>query len=59
MKKTFKVEALFEGSSVYYAVYKKRFLWGWKFISQFVYKDDAIQTAKELSQPPIYIKPKK
>ena len=59
MKKTFKVEALFEGSSVYYAVYKKRFLFGWKFISKFVYKEDATQTAKELSKPPIYIEYKK
>lgn len=51
----FKVEPLYEGSSVYYAVYKKRFLWGWKFISKFVYMRDAMRVAKELSQPPTYI----
>ena len=56
MKKIFKVEALYEGSSVYYAVYKKRFLWGWKFITKFIYKEDATQVAKELSQYPIYFK---
>lgn len=59
MKKIFKVETLYEGSSIYYAVYKKRFLFGWKFISKFVYKKDAIETAKELSNPPIYIEYKK
>lgn len=55
MKKSFKIEALYEGSSIYYAVYQKRFLWIWKLISKFVKKEDAIQTAKELSQPPLYI----
>lgn len=55
MKKLFKIEALYEGSSIYYAVYQKRFLWIWKLISKFVKKEDAIQTAKELSQPPLYI----
>lgn len=56
MKKRFKVDATHEGSRIYYAVYQKRFFWGWKFISKFVYKDDAIQMAKELSQTPIYFK---
>ena len=56
MKKIFKIEALHEGSSIYYAVYKKRFLWGWKFITKFIYKDDATRIAKELSQSPIYYK---
>lgn len=56
MKKIFKVEALYEDSSIYYALYQKRFLWGWKFISRFVHKEDAKQIADELSQPPIYIK---
>ena len=56
MKKIFKVEALYEGSSIYYALYQKRFLWGWKFISKFVHKEDAKRIANELSQPPIYIK---
>lgn len=59
MKRIYKVEALYEGSSIYYAVYKKRFLWGWKFITKSVYKESAIQTANELSQPPIYIEKKK
>ena len=56
MKKLFKIEALYEDSSLYYAVYQKRFFWGWKLISKFVHKEDATQTAKELSQPPIYLK---
>lgn len=56
MKKRFKVEAIHVGPSVYYAVYQKRFFWGWKFISKFVYKENAIEMAKELSQPTIYIK---
>lgn len=56
MKKIFKVEAIYVGSSVYYAVYQKRFLWGWKFISKFVDKENATRMAKELSQPTIYIK---
>lgn len=58
MKRIYKVEALYEGSSLYYAVYKKRFLWGWKFITKFIYKDDATRIAKELSQPPIHFKNK-
>lgn len=58
MKKRFKVDATHEGSRIYYAVYQKRFFWGWKFISKFVNKDDAIQMAKELSQTPIYFKQK-
>lgn len=58
MKRIFKVDARHIGSSVYYAVYQKRFLWGWKFISKFVFKDDAIRMAKELSQTPIYFKQK-
>ena len=55
MKKIFKVEALYEGSSIYYAVYQKRFLWGWKYITKSIYKEDATRVAKELSQPPTYI----
>jgi hypothetical protein len=54
MKKRFKVEAIYVGSSIYYAVYQKRFFWGWKLISKFVYKDDATRIAKELSEPPLY-----
>lgn len=59
MEKIFKVEALYKCSNIYYAVYKKRFLFGWKFIAKFAFKEDAIQTAKELSKPPEYIKYKK
>lgn len=55
MKRKFKVEAVYEGSSIYYAVYRKRFFWGWKFISKFVYKEAALRMAKELSEPPTYI----
>ena len=56
MKKKFKVEAVYEGSSIYYAVYqKRRFFWGWKFISKFYYKEAAIRMAKDLSEPPTYI----
>lgn len=54
MKKTFKVEAIYDGNSVWYAVYQKRFLWGWKFIGKFVYKTDATRAANELSKAPIY-----
>ena len=54
MRRTFKVEAIYEGSSLYYAVYRERFLWGWKFISKFVHKEDAIKVAEELTQPPKY-----
>ena len=56
MKKIFKIEALYEGSIIYYALYQKRFLWGWKFISKFVNKEEVKRIANELSQPPIYIK---
>lgn len=54
MKKKFKVEPIYEGSGIYYAVYKKRFLFGWKFISKFVYKEDATRVVKELSKSAIY-----
>lgn len=56
MRRKFKVEALYEGSGIYYAVYQKRFFWGWKFISKFVYKEAATRAATELSQHPIYFK---
>lgn len=56
MKRTYKVEAIYEGSSLYYAVYRERFLWGWKFITKFVYKEDAMKVAEALSQPPKYFK---
>lgn len=54
MKRKFKVEAIYEGLGIYYVVYQKRFLWGWKFISKFVYKENATRVAKELSEPPMY-----
>ena len=56
MKKIFKVEPLYKGSSIYYALYQKRFFWGWKTISKFVHKEDATRVAKELTQPPIFFK---
>lgn len=56
MKRTYKVEAIYEGSGLYYAVYRERFLWGWKFISKFIYKEAAMKVAEELSQPPIFFK---
>jgi hypothetical protein len=56
MNRKFKVEATYEGSSIYYAVYqKRRFFLGWKFITKFVYKEAAMRMAKELSEPPTYI----
>ena len=55
MRRKFKVEATYECSSIYYAVYRKRFFFGWKFISKFVYKEAATRMAKDLSEPPIYI----
>lgn len=56
MKRKFKVEAVYEGSGIYYAVYqKRRFFWGWKRITKFMYKEAATRIAEELSQPPIYI----
>jgi hypothetical protein len=59
MKKVFKVEAIYEGSSIYYALYKRRFLFYWKYITKFSYKESATQAAKELSKPAIYIEYKK
>lgn len=56
MKRKFKVEAVYESSGIIYAVYqKRRFFWGWKFISKFFYKEAAMKVVKELSEPPIYI----
>ena len=56
MKRKFKVEALYKDSCIYYAVYQKRFFWGWKFIGKFVWKEAALRAATELLQPPIYFK---
>ena len=46
MKKVFKVEAVYEGRTLGYAVYQKRFLWGWKCIGKFVYESDARKIAE-------------
>ena len=58
MEKTFKVEAIYDGG-VYYAVYQKRFLWGWKCLGKYVYELDARRVAEELSSPPTYFETKK
>ena len=58
MKKRFKIEAIIENGSLYYAVYQKR-LFGWKFIKSHVYKSDAIRMAEELAEEPVYIETKK
>lgn len=54
MKKVFKVEAICESGSLYYAVYQKR-LFGWKFIRSYVFKSDAVKMAEELASPPTYV----
>ena len=59
MKKIFKVEAVYEGRTLGYAVYQKRFLWGWKCIGKFVYESDARKIAEELTNPPTYFETKK
>ena len=59
MKKIYKVEAICEGNSVWYALYKKRLLWGWKYINTFVYKSDAMRAAQELAEPPTIFESKK
>lgn len=59
MKKIFKVEAIYDGGTVWYAVYQKRFLWGWKFLGKFVYESEARKIAEELTNPPTYIETKK
>ena len=58
MKKVFKVEAIVERDSLYYAVYQKR-LFGWKFIRSHVFQSDAIKTAERLLEEPVYIETKK
>lgn len=58
MKKVFKVEAIIERDSLYYAVYQKR-LFGWKFIKSHVFQSDAIRMAERLAEPPTYIETKK
>lgn len=58
MKKIFKVEAIYDGSTVWYAVYQKRFLWGWKCLGKSVYESDAKRIAKELAGQPTYFEAK-
>ena len=59
MKKVFKVEAIYDGKTVWYAVYQKRFLWGWKFLGKSVYESDARKVAEALANPPTYFEAKK
>ena len=59
MKKIFKVEAIYDGNTVLYAVYQKRFLWGWKYLGRSVYESEAKRIAKELANPPTYFETKK
>ena len=56
MGRTYKVEAIYEGSTLYYAVYRMRFFWGWKFITKFIHEEDAIKVAEKLSRVPKYFK---
>ena len=58
MKKIFKVEAIYDGNVVWYAVYQKRFLWGWKYLGKSVYESDAKRIAKELARQPTYFEAK-
>ena len=58
MKKVFKVEAVCENGSLYYAVYQKR-LFGWKFIKSHVFQSDAMRMAERLAEEPVYIETKK
>lgn len=59
MKKIFKVEAVYDGHTIWYAVYQKRFLWGWKYLGKSVYESDANRIAKELAGQPTYFETKK
>lgn len=58
MKRIYKVEAICD-NTIWYALYKKRLLWGWKYISRFVYKTDAMKAANELAEQPTIIESKK
>ena len=55
MKKVFKVESICEGNTICYTFYKKRQMWGWKF----VFKPDAMRVSTELAEPPTYVETKK
>jgi hypothetical protein len=54
MKKRFKIEPIYDGN-LWYAVYQKRFLWGWKYLDKFCVESNAIKMAKTLAEPPISI----
>ena len=58
MKKVFKVEAIYDGG-IYYAIYQKRFLWGWKLLGKCVFESDARKAAETLANPPTYLETKK
>ena len=58
MKKRFKIEAIIENGSLYYAVYQKR-LFGWKFIKSHVFQSDAMRMAERLAEEQVYIETKK
>ena len=58
MDKTFKVEAIYDDKGVWYAVYQKRFLWGWKYLGKYVFESEARKIAEELTKTPTYFKTK-
>lgn len=59
MKRIFKVEAIFDGNTIWYAIYQKRFLWGWKYLGRSVYESDAKRIVRELALPPTYFETEK
>lgn len=59
MKKLFKIEGIYYDGRVWYAVYQKRFLWGWKYLGRYIYEPEARTVAEKLSNPPTYIETKK
>ena len=59
MKRLFKVEAIYDGKTIWYAIYQKKFLWGWKYLGKSVYESDAKRIARELAEQPTYIETKK
>lgn len=59
MKRIFKVEAIYDGKTIWYAIYQKKFLWGWKYLGKSVYESDAKRISRELAEQPTYIETKK
>ena len=57
-KVKFQIKPVYDDKTMWYHLYQKTF-WGWKYIGRFVYKTDAVKIAKELSEPPTIIEPKK